>query len=57
MNFLCKYFYFVRDGGPHNIETSPLIRRANQLTGSYVMGTSVMKELNSLNVSRFSASV
>ena len=33
------------DGGPYQIETSPLISRANQWTGFYMIGTSVMKEL------------
>ena len=32
------------DGGPYHIETSPLIRNANQWTGFYMIGTSVMKE-------------
>ena len=30
---------------PHHIETSPLIRSANQWTGFYMIGTSVMNEL------------
>ena len=34
------------DGGSYNIKTSPLISRANQLTGFYVIGTSVMKQVN-----------
>ena len=33
-------------GGPYHIETSPLIFRANESTGFYMIGTSVMKELN-----------
>ena len=32
--------------GPYYIETSPLICCANQWIGSYMIGTSVMKELN-----------
>ena len=36
---------FFHDGGPYHTETSPLIRRANQWTGFYMIGTSVMKEL------------
>ena len=32
-------------GGPYHIETSPLIRIANQWTGFYMIGTSVMKKL------------
>ena len=31
--------------GPYRIETSPLIWRANQWTGFYIIETSVMKEL------------
>ena len=33
------------DGCPYHVETSPLICKANQRTGSYMTGTSVMKEL------------
>ena len=33
------------DGGPHHIETSPLICSVNQGTGFYMIRTSVMKEL------------
>ena len=33
------------DGGPYHMETSPLICSANQWTGFYIVGTSVMKEL------------
>ena len=44
------FFYFklklLHDGGRYHIETRPLICRANQWTGFYVMRTSVMKELN-----------
>ena len=36
---------FFHDGGPCNIETSPLIFGANQWTGFYMLGTSVMNEL------------
>ena len=32
-------------GSPYHIETSPLICSANQLTGFYMIGNSVMKEL------------
>ena len=35
--------------GPYHIETSPLICRANQWTGFYMRGTSVMKELSYMN--------
>ena len=34
------------DGGPYRIETSPLIYKANQWIGFYIIGASVMKELN-----------
>ena len=33
------------DGGPYHIGTSPLICSANQWTGFYMKGTSVIKEL------------
>ena len=38
--------WHVHDGGPYPIETSPLICRANQWTGFYVVVTSARKELN-----------
>ena len=40
------------DGGPHpyHVETSPLIFRANLWTGFDMIGTSVMKKLNNLEV-------
>ena len=38
--------YLFHDGGSNHIETSPLTCRANQLTGFYIVGTSVMKQLN-----------
>ena len=34
------------DGGRYHIETNPLICRANQWTGFYMITASVMKELN-----------
>ena len=40
---LGKYFH---DGGPYHIKTSPLISRANQSTGFYMIGNSVIKELS-----------
>ena len=43
-----RLFYLFRDKGPYHIETSPLICRANQWTGFYMIGTSVMKELKVL---------
>ena len=33
------------DGGPYNIETSPLICRANQWISFYMIWTSVIEEL------------
>ena len=36
------------DGGSYHIETSPFICSANQWTGFYMIGTSVMKELTSI---------
>ena len=33
------------NGSPYHIGTSPLICRANQLTGFYMIGISAMKEL------------
>ena len=38
------------DGGPYSIKTSPLICRANQWFGFYLIETSVMKELKELFV-------
>ena len=42
--------YFFLDRGPYHIETSPLICKANQWTGFYMIRTSVMKELIKLSV-------
>ena len=36
----------THDEGPYHIETSRLICTVNQWTGSYIIGTSVMKELS-----------
>ena len=36
-----RMFEFFQDGGPYHIKTSPLIYK----TGFYMLGTSVMKEL------------
>ena len=47
-----NYFLFSQlfhDGGSSNIGTSPLICRANQWTGFYMIQTYVMKELNLQN--------
>ena len=37
--------YLLHDGGPYHIETSLVIFSANQWTGFYITGSSVMKEL------------
>ena len=47
---LVATFYIItiqlfHDGGPYHTETSLLICSANQWTGFYIIGTSVMKEL------------
>ena len=44
-------YYLPLDGGPSYKETSPFICIANQWTGFYVLGTSVMKELKKTNIS------
>ena len=38
-------FELFHDGGRYHIETSPLICRANQWTGFYMISAFVMKEL------------
>ena len=38
----------LHDEGPYHIKTSPLICRANQWAGFYMVGASVMKNLNTL---------
>ena len=38
-------YKLFHDGGFYHIETSPLTCKANQWTGFYMIGTSVMKEL------------
>ena len=43
------------DGGPYHIETSPLIYRANQWSGFYIIGNSVMKDLTKRNQERNNA--
>ena len=42
---LKKNDQLFQEGGPHHIETSPLICRANEWTGYCMIGASVMKEL------------
>ena len=42
---LSKVGNFFHVSGPYDIETSPLICRAYQWPGFYMIGTSVMKEL------------
>ena len=43
--YMNKEDYLFHEGGPYHIETSPLICRANQWTGFYIIGTSVLKQL------------
>ena len=51
-NFLPELYLF-HDGGPYQIETSPLIYSKNQLAGFYMIGSSVMIELKDpINVPR-----
>ena len=46
-SFLQLQFQLLfHDGGPYHIETSPMICRGNQWTRFYMIGTSVMKELD-----------
>ena len=40
---LFQYPWFFHDEGPYHIETSPLICKANQKTGFYMIKTSAMK--------------
>ena len=46
VNFLLALL--IHDGGPYHKGTRPLIYRANQWTGFFMMGTSVMKELKAI---------
>ena len=41
--------YIFHDGGSYHTRTSPLIYKANQWTGFYVIGTSAMTELKKLS--------
>ena len=41
-----SYRQLFSDGGLYHINARPLLWRANQWTGFYMIGTSVMKELN-----------
>ena len=45
------FFQFFYDGGAFHRETRPLICRANQSTGFYTIGASVLKELIKLHSS------
>ena len=40
-----EWVELFHDGGPYHIETSPLIFRANQWIGFYMIGASTVKEL------------
>ena len=46
MEHWCETGLTFKDGGPYHVETSLLICSANQWSGFYMIGTSVMKELN-----------
>ena len=43
--FVLRFRFDFHDGRHYHVETSSLICRANQWTGFYMIGTSVMKEL------------
>ena len=43
---------FFYDGSPYHIETSPLNCKANQWTGFFMIGTSIIKELKHVNVKK-----
>ena len=38
-------YLLLHDGRPYHVETNPLICKANQWTGFYMIGTSVMNDL------------
>ena len=42
-----ELLFFFYERGPHNVEASQLIYRANQWNGFYMIRTSVMSELMS----------
>ena len=42
--------YLFHEGGPCQIEPSPLICKANQWTGSYILRTSVVKQLKVIGI-------
>ena len=45
------------DGGPHQVETSPLICSTNQWTGFYLIETSIMKKVYSTDMTKKSTEV
>ena len=45
---VCLWIPVFHDGETYNIESSSLIYSANQWTGFYMIGTSFIKELNTL---------
>ena len=45
-NLLFELVELFHDGGRYHVETSPLICRANQWTGFYMITASVMKEFS-----------
>ena len=50
---LSLFFFCFDDIGSHHIETSPLICRANQRTGFYLIETSAMKEFSRKYLNEF----
>ena len=51
-NFTLPGLQLFHDESPYHVETSPFICFANQWTGFYTIGTTVMKELISFITSR-----
>ena len=50
LNSLTFIYALFHDRDPFHIETGPLISSANQWTGFYMIGTSVLKELKYLSL-------
>ena len=50
LNSLIFIYALFHDRGPFHIETGPLICSANEWTGFYMIGTSVLKELKYLSL-------
>ena len=51
---MLRYHYHFNDQCSHHVETSQLIRRANQLTGFYMMGTLAVTRLTYYSFLAFS---